>query len=573
MLKVRVGAFNIHCIPLVGCSDEYLENDVAPFVWKFIQANDLHILVLNEAFRAKVMTSVTRRLPRSWSHTAFDKMPGTGVLVFWNTDKVIAKEPPVTKLFTQCCGTDCFASKGAVGMVFHPTNHPHDEFAIIGTHLQDETMNLKTFCGDDVRLSQWRTLRVVRNELQQGKSPLPGMYIGDMNTPPSKDMEHVLGADAVQSNSKRSTFGENQVLDYGLVFPPSVRGKMDVYLGGVNPSDHHPIVVSMYIPSAIRGGAKKNRPVPLPLGRLVHQFQDALYVRLNRFLEQHPNDFAYLRNKDGTLLDFPKHVFGGEKQGVLYTYKDRPNWLLKIGPKGDLVKGDSGYFESMGDGGQFMETYNRADPLYDYADAARAGEKGVTDVVFIQNAMAKAGYAPVVYAAGVFDGYRVTVMQKIHHAVTLKDQHLKDFRRGIHVIWTGKGTLVDKRAAILKNYGTYITKKIGIHHPTTNGIDRVIREMNDDFLNFPRKILGKFARKFRRRGFCHHDLHTTNIVYGQLTESSPEQYFVIDFDNAYRLDDTKEMVCNDDMFLDDDKENVQTTTQFGEATVSMPPRV
>ena len=112
MLKVRVGAFNIHCIPLVGCSDQYLENYVAPFLWKFTQENNLHILVLNEAFRAKAMTSVTRQFPTSWSHTGFEKMPGTGVLVFWNTDKVVAKEPPVTKLFTRCCGTDCLASKG-----------------------------------------------------------------------------------------------------------------------------------------------------------------------------------------------------------------------------------------------------------------------------------------------------------------------------------------------------------------------------------------------------------------------------------------------------------------------------
>jgi len=566
MLEVRVGAFNIHCIPLVGCSDKYLENDVAPFVWKFIQENKLHILVLNEAFRAKVMTSVTRRLPTSWSHTAFDKMPGTGVMVFWNTDKVVAKEPPVTKLFTRCCGTDCLASKGAVGMVFYPKIHPDDKFVIIGTHLQDEEMNFKTLCGDDVRWSQWQTLRSVREQLDSNSS-LPGMYIGDMNTPPSTEMAQALAARVVKSKSKskRSTFG-NKVLDYGLVFPPDrgVRGMMDVYLArnAGNPSDHYPIVVSMYIPSAIRGGAKK-RPPRLSLGTVVHQFQDALYVRLNRFLEQHPHDFAYLRNEDGTLLDFPNHVFGGEKQGVLYEYKDRDDWLLKIGPKGDLVKGDGGYFDSMLEGGQYVETYNSADP-----------SKGMTDVVFIQNTMAEAGYAPVVYAAGVFDGFRVTVMQKIHDAVTLKDQYLKDFRRDIHVIWTGEGTLADKRTAILKKYGTYIMEKMKTAsiHPTNNNIDRVIQETNDDFLNFPRKILGKFARKFRRRGFCHHDLHTTNIVYGRLNKHSSPKYFVIDFDNAYRLDGS-EMVCNDDIFLDDDKENVQTTTQFGEAAVSMPPRV
>lgn len=486
-MEVRVGSYNIHCIPVFGCSDAYVEDKVAPYVQAFVEEERLHILVLNEAFRAKVKTAIMRLLGDTWSSSTYVNRPGgvmpdTGVLVFWDQSKVTLRQSMLHR-FTRCCGTDCFANKGCLGVVFETVKGGRS-FQLVATHLQD--MEIPILCSSNVRTTQFESLRRVRRTLGDA---IPGMYIGDMNQPPNEDMARIL--DATPTNLEPTH--EGRALDYGLVFG-GVQGRLQVpTISRTNPSDHRPVIVRMRLPSSLTGGSsrRRKRPSPINVSVLQNQYQDTLERRFKHWIEAQADPPSYVKG-----IDFAR-PFGADKQGMVFEYLDKRPYLIKIGPTGDLVSKDHGFRDSMADGGTYVENFSVHQSSHPFQ----------TNVVKIQNRMAKSGYAPAVVAAGVFDGNRVTVMEKIQKAVNLEDRN----------------------------------------------VDR-------------RRVLRYFARKLKKRGLCHHDLHTRNVVYGTLHDDK-KRYYLIDFDNSFFLQDRPEVPCNDTMQLDSDNmENIQ----FQEAVVSMP---
>ena len=126
-----------------------------------------------------------------------------------------------------------------------------------------------------------------------------------------------------------------------------------------------------------------------------------------------------------------------------------------------------------------------------------------TPVVKAQNMMAMRRVAPMVVAAGVFDGHRVTVMQKVQDAVTLEAKY---------------------------------------------------PENTDEAKRKWRHVFRSMSSRLRGAGICHHDLHSRNVVYGWLTNKTKYRYYLVDFDNSFFLAG-EETECNDRAH-DENDENV-----------------
>ena len=76
--SVRIGSYNIHCVPPFGCSINYLE-EIAAYVVGLAQRQRLDVLVINEAFRSKVPTILLRHLRRHGGDWASTKYSSGGV--------------------------------------------------------------------------------------------------------------------------------------------------------------------------------------------------------------------------------------------------------------------------------------------------------------------------------------------------------------------------------------------------------------------------------------------------------------------------------------------------------------
>ena len=229
----------------------------------------------------------------------------------------------------------------------------------------------------------------------------------------------------------------------------------------------------------------------------------SIEVTFQGFLRAHAlairKNFPYLANHDGTPMELSRQTkMGGDAQGTLYTFKDRPHLVLKLGPKTN-----NGFTEE----NTFVETFS----------ILRKQNPGKTQVVRAQNRMARRRAAPMVVAAGVFAGHRVTVMQKVHDAVTLEEKYPDNTEK-------------DKRKW--------------------------------------RRVFRSMASRLRAAGVCHHDLHSRNVVYGWLTDKAKYRYYLVDFDNSFLLDGEGGAVCNDRVH-DDNDENVAQNTVF-DGEVSMP---
>lgn len=257
---------------------------------------------------------------------------------------------------------------------------------------------------------------------------------------------------------------------------------------------------------ALRAGARR-RPGRINIegfrGRNVEEnFQTFLRTNASAVKDR----FPYLVNKDGTSLELSHRTrMGGDAQGSLYTFKDRPGLVLKLGPTGDLVHKDAGYRTSIEEG-VYVETFS----------SLRDDNPNQTPVVKAQNMMATRRVAPMVVAAGVFDGHRVTVMQKVQDAVTLEAKY---------------------------------------------------PENTDEAKRKRRHVFRSMSSRLRSAGICHHDLHSRNVVYGWLTNKTKYRYYLVDFDNSFFLAG-EETECNDRVH-DENDENVSQNTVF-DGEVSMP---
>ena len=225
-------------------------------------------------------------------------------------------------------------------------------------------------------------------------------------------------------------------------------------------------------------------------------------VTFQGFLRAHANaikeNFPYLANHDGTPMELSRRTkMGSDAQGTLYTFKDRPHLVLKLGP---IIQGDATKMS-------FVETFS----------ILRKQNPGQTHTVRAQNKMARRRAAPMVVAAGVFAGHRVTVMQKVHDAVTLEEKYPDNTEK-------------DKRKW--------------------------------------RRVFRSMASRLKAAGVYHHDLHSRNIVYGWLMDKAKYRYYLVDFDNSFLLEGEGGAVCNDRVH-DDNDENVAQNTVF-DGEVSMP---
>lgn len=261
--------------------------------------------------------------------------------------------------------------------------------------------------------------------------------------------------------------------------------------------------------AALRAGAKRRPPrieaIDSMRGSSNVEENFQAYLRANA--AEVRARFPYLANRDGTPVELSRRTrMGGDAQGSLYTFKDRPHLVLKVGPKGDLVHNDAGYRRSIEEE-TYVETFS----------VLRRENPSQTPVARAQNRLAKRRLAPLVLGAGVFDGHRVTVMQKVHDAQTLEDKYPENTEK-------------HKRKW--------------------------------------RRVFRALARRLESAGVCHHDLHSRNVVYGWLTDKGNYRYYLVDFDNSFFLDDAGERVCNDRVHLGDD-ENVAENTVF-DGNASMP---
>lgn len=240
---VRVGSYNIHCVPPFGCPVNYLE-EVAAYVVGLVQRQRLDVLVINEAFRSKVPTILLRHLRRhcgDWASTPYSSggvLPGSGVLIMWNRDSVQRDGRIMETTFNKCCQTDCFARKGGSCVSFVKQGRA---FAVVATHLQ--AYEIPRLC-DGVRNTQIKALRKLRDRLPVN---MRGIYVGDMNQAPDPTMYDTLGAEKVPCIGRASTF-EDEVYDYAMMFPRLSSGStMQVVREDGNLSDHYPIVVELFL--------------------------------------------------------------------------------------------------------------------------------------------------------------------------------------------------------------------------------------------------------------------------------------------------------------------------------------
>ncbi len=278
---------------------------------------------------------------------------------------------------------------------------------------------------------------------------------------------------------------------------------------------------------------------------LQKQFSEYLKSQTDEWKKTH----SYLLNGDLSAPSFDVNKKLGDnlnQQGDVYDFDNgRDGYVIKIGPEGELVNEDPHYKESLSSNNYFenfvnfdtryLSKYPTGDDLPDvkysvfengeeevkYLDKkpcppgyqlkedrkikvtptarehqgdgiykfvcknqGKTEEKSSKRIyahpVEIQNIIAKEGKAPKVVGAGLFKGHRITVMEKIKDAKTL-NQSKKD------------GT---KRSEIMKS----------------------------------------FAELMKSKGFCHQDIHTKNIVYGNLNDEK-KQWYLIDFDASFHLRD------------------------------------
>ena len=284
---------------------------------------------------------------------------------------------------------------------------------------------------------------------------------------------------------------------------------------------------------------------------LQNQFSEYLNSQTDEWKKTH----SYLLNGDGTAPSFDVNKKLGDnlnQQGDVYDFDNgRNGYVIKIGPEGELVNEDPHYKESLSsdeyfenfvnvdradgfeetrysskyptgddlpgvkysvfENGKEEEKYidekpcpegyklkddgkmkvtptareHQGDAIYKFVckNQGKTEEKSSKRIyahpVEIQNIIAKEGKAPKVAGAGLFKGHRITVMEKIQDAKTLNQ---------------------------LKKDGTKLSE-----------------------------IMKSFAELMKSKGFCHQDIHTKNIVYGNLNHK--EQWYLIDFDASFHLQD------------------------------------
>jgi hypothetical protein len=173
------------------------------------------------------------------------------------------------------------------------------------------------------------------------------------------------------------------------------------------------------ISDALVAGGKKRRPtLSLDASTDLMTVEQALTKFVQEKLKEYkespgktqPFPYPYFLETDGKVVKLDTSTkIGGDAQGSLYSFRTRPDVLIKIGPTGDLVAKDYGYNDSMN---RYVENFY----------ALKMNNWNQTDVVRVQNLVASHGLAPYVLAAGLMRQHRITIMETIQNAETLEER-------------------------------------------------------------------------------------------------------------------------------------------------------
>ena len=166
--------------------------------------------------------------------------------------------------------------------------------------------------------------------------------------------------------------------------------------------------------------------------------------------------------------------------------------------------------------------------------------------VEIQNIIAKEGKAPKIVGAGLFGGHRVTVMEKIQDAQTLNQIMISLVVAYKRQMDENKRLTAKESDALREEIERYATM-FKEHQEAANGNRKewITQQIKDG------RIMKNFNELMKSKGFCHHDIHSKNIVYGNLNDK--KDWYLIDFDGSYHLQDKKKFKDLDDYANDKTK--------------------
>ena len=236
---VHILSYNIYCPPMITTKEHV--SQICEFIKRMVSKNmDVPIIALTEVFQSWVRNQILkelRNLSGKWKVTPIVHKGtvnvSSGLMVLWNTEKVVRGGKMHTVEYKRCFQLDCFSNKGAVHVPFTVIENSVP-INLIVTHMQAWTPE----CMSSIRSSQFEQLGALVKSIPNKKNVI---IVGDFNENPNMKFSKKYDLQMPVGNTFLNTY-ENFFFDHAYA---NCKIEIEKVVDDENPSDHSPVLINI----------------------------------------------------------------------------------------------------------------------------------------------------------------------------------------------------------------------------------------------------------------------------------------------------------------------------------------